>query len=102
MALTTKQRNAIFQAVRDAALAANPRPMPWNKETMHAAADAAELWISAAAQQAAFNLALPAAFRTTATNQDKQFLFAATALALLPRASIEAIAITALRLINGS
>lgn len=101
MALTTKQRNAIFQAVRDAFVQAGAG-IPYTKDVWHAAADAAEAWQTAGAQQASFNNALPVAFRTTATAQQKQFLFAATALSLLPKASIEVIAHAALRFIDGS
>jgi hypothetical protein len=48
------------------------QPMPWTKDVLRAAVDAVDQWANDNA--AAYNAALPAAFRSTATPAQKAYL----------------------------
>jgi hypothetical protein len=73
MALTAQQRD---QCVVE--LVTNSPPIVAAKADVRAAVDAADAWC--AANAASFNSALPAAFRTTSTAEQKAALLASVAL----------------------
>lgn len=71
MSLTTNQKSKVRQSLHRA-YSASGMPMPWTKAQADAAITAADDWIDS--QAAEYNAALPAAFRNSASSNDKTVL----------------------------